>query len=236
VSIWLETILRTLIAFALIMVFTRILGKHTISRMTYHDFVSSITLGAITGNIAFNTHLKPWHLILSFLTFSAIAYLVAFLSLKSRKTRKWFSGKPTVVIENGKIMDENLRKIRFSLDTLNQELREKNIFDPEEVEYAILEINGKLSVLKKSEYRPVIRKDLLLTDPSKIQFPTELIMDGKILTNNLQKSSLSPDWLSKQLQERGLTTEEVFYAVKGTNGGLYFDLYQDQILHPIDQE
>jgi uncharacterized membrane protein YcaP (DUF421 family) len=233
---WLETILRTVIAFALIMVFTRILGKHTISRMTYHDFVASITLGAITGNIAFNTHLESWHLILSFLTFSVIVYLVAFLSLKSRKTRKWFSGKPTVVIENGKIMENNLKKIQFSLDTLNQELREKDIFDAEEVEYAILELNGKLSVLKKSDYRPVIRKDLLLTDPSKIQFPTELIMDGKIMTNNLQESGLSLNWLSKQLQERGLTSEEVFYSVRGTNGGLYFDLYQDQILHPIDQE
>ncbi len=82
----LETILRTVIAFALIMVITRVIGKHAISRMTYHDFVASVTLGAITANLAFNTHLKMWHLIVSFVTFSGIAYLIAFLCLKSRKT------------------------------------------------------------------------------------------------------------------------------------------------------
>jgi uncharacterized membrane protein YcaP (DUF421 family) len=94
----LETILRTVVAFALIMLITRVLGKHTIARMTYNDFVASITLGAIIGNLAFNTHLKTWNLITSFLIFSGIAYLISFISLKSRKIRKWFAGKPTVVI------------------------------------------------------------------------------------------------------------------------------------------
>lgn len=232
----LETIIRTVVAFVLIMLITRVLGKHTIARMTYNDFVASITLGAIIGNLAFNTHLKTWNLITSFLIFSGIAYLISFISLKSRKIRKWFAGKPTVVIENGKIMEQNLRKIQFTLDTLNQELREKDIFDIEEVQYAILELNGKLSVLKKPEYRPLIQKDLLLTNTTKIQFPVELIMDGKIMSDNLQQIGLSKEWLSKQLQQRGVTAEEVCYAIRGTQGKLFFDLYQDQIRHPIDQE
>jgi uncharacterized membrane protein YcaP (DUF421 family) len=235
VILW-ETILRTVIAFILIMLITRIIGKHTIARMTYSDFVASITLGAITGNIAFNTHLQAWHLIVSFLTFSAVAYLAAFLSLKIRKTRKWLSGKPTIVIENGKIMEANLSKIQFSLDSLNQELREKDIFDPQEVQYAVLELNGRLSVLKKPEYRPVTRKDLHLPNQAKSQFPIELIMDGKIMSENLQQSGLSSVWLSNQLKQWGVTAEEVCYAVKGTSGNLFYDLYKDQIRHPIDQE
>jgi uncharacterized membrane protein YcaP (DUF421 family) len=138
VSIFLEVTVRTICAFVLILIITRINGKNTISQMTYHDFVSSITLGAITGNMAFNTYFKLWQLIASLVIFSGIAFIVSLISMKSRKLRKWFSGKPTVLIENGKILEQNLRKLKFSLDTLNQELREKDIFDIEEVEYAVL--------------------------------------------------------------------------------------------------
>lgn len=78
--------------------------------------------------------------------------------MRSRKIRKWFAGKPTVVIENGKILEQNLRKIQFTLDTLSQELREKDIFDIEEVQYAILELNGKLSVLKSQNIVPLSKR------------------------------------------------------------------------------
>ncbi|TVY07761.1 DUF421 domain-containing protein [Paenibacillus cremeus] len=233
--VW-DTIIRAFIAFALIMVITKVLGKHTIARMTYYDFVASITLGAITGNIAFNTSMKTWHLAVSFLSFSGIAYIVAFISLKSRKIRKWLAGKPTVVIENGKILEQNLKKIQITLDTLNQELREKDIFDPEEVEYAVLELNGKLSVLKKPQYRALMRKDFNLPSPAQSQFPIELIMDGQIIKNNLELSGVSTAWLSKQLQLRGVTAEQVSYAVMRPNGKLFCDLYWDNIRHPIDQE
>ncbi|WP_168123107.1 DUF421 domain-containing protein [Paenibacillus sp. HB172176] len=232
----LEIILRTFAAFALIMIITRILGKHTITQMTYHDFVSSITLGAITGNLAFNIKLNSWHLTASLIAFSGIAFLIALVSLKSRKLRKWLSGKPTVVIQDGKIMEHNLRSMKFSLDTLNQELREKEIFDIGEVEYAILELNGKLSVLRKPEYRQVTRKDLAIKSAAGNQFPVELIMDGKIIDTNIRQEGLSPEWLNKQLLKRQLIPEQVCYAVRGTNGSLYFDLYEDRIAHPIETE
>jgi len=218
------------------MIIARILGKHTITRLTYHDFVASITLGAITGNIAFNTNMKSWHLVAALVFFSGIAYLVAKLTLNSRLMRKWFSGKPTMIIENGKILEDNMRKVTISMDTLNQELREKDIFDIEEVEYAILELNGKLSVLKKPEYRQLTRKDVAMLHAAKSQFPIELIMDGEIITNNIQQGNLSQKWLDEELRRRGLSVEQVFYAVRGTNGQLHFDLYQDQIRHPIKKE
>lgn len=235
-TILLEIIIRSMIAFALIMIITRVLGKHTISQFTYHDFVLSITIGAITGNLAFNTALKSWQLIATLIAFSLIAYIVAKLSLKSRKMRKWLSGRPTILIEDGKILDENLRKLTFSMDTLNQELREKDIFDIQEVKYAVLELNGKLSVLKKPEYQYITKKDLKIFTSANPQFPIELIMDGEIITNNLMQDGLSLDWLKKQLDMRGLQASQVFYAVKGTNGKLLFDLYEDNIKHPIKTE
>jgi uncharacterized membrane protein YcaP (DUF421 family) len=234
--ILLEVTIRSIIAFVLVMVIARIMGKRTISQLTYYDFVASITLGAIVGNIAFNTFLKAWQIIASLVVFSGIAFIVAIISLKSRNMRKWLSGRPTIVIENGKILEENMRKLTFSMDTLNQELREKDIFDIEEVEYAVIELNGKLSVLKKPEYRQITRKDLSMLHGAKSQFPVELIMDGEVVLNSIHQSDLSLEWLQSQLRQRGLTVEQVFYAVRGTNGTIHFDLYKDQINHPIKTE
>jgi uncharacterized membrane protein YcaP (DUF421 family) len=238
-NIFLEIIIRTFIAFTLVMIIAKILGKHTLTQMTYYDFVSSITLGAITGNIAFNTGIKSGYLTVALITFGGIAYIVALLTMKSRKLRKWFSGKPTIVIESGKILENNLKKLKFSLDTLDQELREKDIFDINEVEYAVLELNGKLSVLKKPEFRQITQRDLLDLNGAKAQksqFPLELIMDGKVVLQNVKHDGISPEWLGERLKEKGLSVEEVFYAVKGTTGQLFFDLYKDKIKHPVDPE
>jgi uncharacterized membrane protein YcaP (DUF421 family) len=234
-----DVLLRTLTAFVLIMIIARVLGKQTISQMTYHDFVAAITLGAITGNLAFNTKLNSWNIIASLFLFSGIAFLFTFISLKSRKSRKWLSGKPTIVIENGKILENNLMKLHLTLDTLNQELREKDIFDIQDVEYAVLELNGRVSVLRKPEYRQIRIKDLpqfISNYDTKSIFPIELIMDGDIIKNNLEQNHLSEAWIYDELKKRKLTLSEVCYAVKGTKGDLYFDLYKDKIKNPIDIE
>ena len=123
-----QVLIRTSAAFIVIMIIARILGKQTISQMTFHDFVAAITLGAITGNLAFNTKLNHWNLAASLMLFSGIAFVVTFISLKSRTVRKWLSGKPTIVIENGKILESNLRKLHLTLDTLNQRTTGKRYF------------------------------------------------------------------------------------------------------------
>ena len=110
------------------MIVAHILGKQTISQMTYHDFIAAIMIGAITANMAFHIELKFWHIMISLLVFSFITFLITWLSLKNRTARKWVSGEPTVVIENGKILENNLKKLKYTLDSLNQALREKEIF------------------------------------------------------------------------------------------------------------
>lgn len=232
---------RTLLAFFLIMIIAKILGKMTISQMTFHDFFTAITLGSLTANLAFNSSLNMWNTIASLLLFSGIAYLMTMLSLKSRKSRQWLSGKPTVLIEDGKILENNLRKQRLTLDTLVQDLREKDVFDLQEVQYAVLELNGKLSVMKKPEYQQIQLKDLLaLTGRSKTQtqvsFPVELVMDGQLVLDNLKHNGISETWVHQELQKRKLTLSKTCYAVKGTDGSLYVDAYTDRIRNPIDNE
>lgn len=213
---------------------SRILGKQTISNMTFHDFVSSITLGAIAANLAFNHSLGAWRLILSLCVFFVISYLASYLALKSRTWSRWLSGTPTVVIEHGRILEGNMRGIRYTMDSLIQSLREKGVFNIEEVEYAVLEDHGKLSVKKKSEYEWVTRKDLKLHAEGVKSFPVELIMDGKILADNLESNGLAKEWLERELAKRNKAVSDVFYGVRGTQHNLVFDYYQDRIEKPIE--
>ena len=231
---YLEIVIRSIGAFALMMMITRILGKATIAQMTYHDFVAAITLGGITANFAFNLKVNVWHLLVALVTFSGVAFILLVFVLKSRTFRRWISGQPAVLVQDGKILEHNMKKLRMTLDSLNQELREKNIFNIEEVEYAVLELNGKVSALLKKEYLPVTRKDLGLKG-HKQEFPTELIMDGNVVEDNLKYGDVSQAWLMSQLEKRRLSIEEVSYAVKGTNGQFYCDLYQDGVSDPIDE-
>ncbi len=233
-QVYLDTGLRTIAAFLLLLVMSRILGKQTISNMTFHDFVSSITLGAIAANLAFNDKIGPWHVVLSLFVFFAISYIVSYAVLKNRTWSRWASGTPTVVIENGKVLEGNMGKIRYTMDSLVQSLREKNIFNIEEVEYAVLEDHGKLSVKKKSEYEWVTRKDLKLHAEAVRSFPVELIMDGRIVKDNLERNGLTQEWLERELDKRGKALSDVFYAVRGTQNKLFFDYYEDRVKNPID--
>ncbi|UVI33021.1 DUF421 domain-containing protein [Paenibacillus spongiae] len=233
--VW-EVVARSAAAFVIMMVIARILGKSTIAQMTYHDFVAAITLGAITANLAFNVKMNLWELLAALVTFSFIAFILMVISLRSRPLRKWISGQPTIVIQDGKILENNMKKLKITLDTLNQELREKNIFDIEEVQYAILELNGKVSVLRKPDYLPVVHKDLNILSKVKQAFPIELIMDGRWIEDNLQQNSIDKQWLLSQIKMKGKSVHEISYAVMTSNNQLFFDYYEDRIGHPVDKE
>lgn len=231
-----EVIFRTFIAFVLLVGTAHILGKQTIAQMNYHDFIATIMIGAIAGNLAFNTGINSIQIITALVVFAAILYVTTLISLKNRKARLIFSGEPTVLIQNGKILEKNIKKLRFSYDSFNQALREKDVFDMAEVEYCVMEADGHLSILKKQPYRTVVKKDIGLFSTTKSMFPLELIMDGKVIEQNFKENQLTKDWFSVELNQRNINLEQVNYCVRGTNGQLYFDLYEDGISTPIDRE
>ncbi|MEC1242344.1 DUF421 domain-containing protein, partial [Bacillus paralicheniformis] len=134
-------------------------------------------------------------MILAFFIFVFVILLTAYLSLWNQKSRTFFAGDPTVVIQNGKILEYNMRKMRYTIDYLNQQLREKDVFKMEEVLYAIVETNGTLTVLKKPQYRSVTKKDLWLPTIPEKKPPIELIMDGKVREENLKDNQLTYEWL-----------------------------------------
>jgi uncharacterized membrane protein YcaP (DUF421 family) len=231
-----EVILRSITALGLLLTGARILGKQTISQMTVFDFTAAITLGAIAANLAFNTSIKTQNFIISLFIFVAIFFFIEWISLKSRKARKFFAGDPTIVIQNGKILEHNMRKMRYALDYLNQQLREKDVFDIEEVLYAIVEINGTLTVLKKPQFRSAVKQDIGAPAPMESRLPIELVMDGEVIEKNLRKNNLPYSWLMSELGRRKLELSDVMYAVLSANGNVYIDTYRDHIPSPIDVE
>jgi uncharacterized membrane protein YcaP (DUF421 family) len=231
-----EVILRSIASFGLLLIGSRLLGKQTVSQMTIFDFIATITMGAIAASLAFNTTIKAHHLILSFSIFIVVIFLIALISLKSQKGRKFFAGDPTIVVQNGKILEHNMKKMRYTLDYLNQQLREKDVFNIEEVLFAIVEINGTLTVLKKPQFRYVTRQDLMIPVTQEQKLSIELIMDGEVIEQNLKQNNLSQKWLQLELEKRKLDKDEVVYAVMATNGNIYIDTYKDYIHSPIDKE
>ncbi|MGG4203263.1 DUF421 domain-containing protein [Paenibacillus jamilae] len=232
----LAILIRSFSAFVILMLIGRILGKQTLSNMNFHEFVTAVILGAIAANFAFNEKIEVVHLLIALSVFTITSYVLSKFFLKFRNFKMWTEGAPTVLIEGGFILEDNLKKNNMTLDSLNQQLRQKEIFNIEEVEYALLEINGKLSVQKKKELQAVTLKDLQLNAGNATQFPIELVIDGQLLHGNLNSNHIPESWLLSQLKARDKKLEDVFYAVKGSNGQLYVDEYMDKIQHPIDVE
>jgi len=231
-----EVIIRTLLAFVLLICITHLLGKQTISKMTYHDYITSITLGSIAGNLTFNTSIHFRNYITALTIFSMFLFLATLVSLKNKKARALFNGEPTVVIQDGKILEKNIEKLKVTMDSLNQALRRRDIFDIDEVEFAIFEPDGHLSILKKPIHRLVTRKDMGISSPSQSDFPIEIIMDGQLINKNITQNHLTKEWIITEIEQRGMNLTDVSYCVRGTNGQLYFDFYKDQINSPVDIE
>ncbi|MDR6882548.1 DUF421 domain-containing protein [Bacillus sp. 3255] len=242
-SDYLIILYRSIAAFVLLLVITRFIGKKTLSNMNIHEFVTTIILGAIAANLAFNEKIASSHLLISLLVFTVTSWIISFLTLKSRNTEKWLFGKPSVLIEDGKLLEDHMKKNKYTLDSLNEMLREKDIFDIAEVQYALLENNGKLSVLKKKEYRTLTLQDYqsqshLQGKPQpkkpKSKYPIELIMEGKVIPEHMQEAGMETQSLEQAVRSKGYALGDVFYAVRGTDGKLYFDFYADRLSSPLD--
>ncbi|MBB3112283.1 uncharacterized membrane protein YcaP (DUF421 family) [Paenibacillus phyllosphaerae] len=235
-----QILIRSISAFALLLIITRLIGKQTLSNMNIHDFVTAVILGAISANFAFNEKINPSHLLISLAVFTVTSWLMSVLTLKSRRSEKLLFGKPSILIEGGKLLEGNMKKSKYTLGSLNEMLREKDIFDIAEVEYAVLENNGKLSVLKKKEHRTLTLQDFLshssgaAAPAPKSNYPVEFILEGKLIPEQLKRAHLAQHAIEEAVRKKGHTMADVFYAVQGTDGGLYFDFYDDKLRQPVE--
>ncbi|RAS75446.1 DUF421 domain-containing protein [Priestia endophytica] len=232
---WLHVVIRSLIFLIVLFLITKGLGKKQLSQLSFFEYVTGITIGGIGAEVSMGLERNIFNGVLGITIFSVIPFLAGVLSLKSRGFRNFIEGKATVFIKDGKIMEDNLKKEKYTTDELLELLRKKDVFQTADVEFAVLEPTGDLSVLLKKENQPVTAKDLNIKVAS-IKEPQTVIMDGEILDEPLSTVGRSRHWLKTELEKQGVTIENVFLGQVDSYGQLTIDLFDDKLQVPPPQE
>ena len=222
------TVLRSIVAYLVLLVLGRLIGRKLISKITFFDFVVGVTLGSLAVRISLGEENSVLLGIVSAVVITALVLLTDLFGIKSFLFRKIEEGEPVVLIQKGKLLDRNMTKTKISIEKLLMMLRQKDVFYIEDVDYAIIENNGELSVLLRPEKLPAAAGDLK-TAPAENPFPADVIVDGKVLPENLKASRRDEAWLQQQLQSQGIhSPEQVFYASINRSGGLYLSTFHDR--------
>ena len=224
----LVVIIRSIISFFVLLLLVRLIGKQQVAQLTFFDYIVGITIGSIAATLSVQVNENTLATLAGMGTWSILAIILAVLGIHSTWVRKVVDGEATVVVENGKVLEENLKRIRIPMDGLISELRTKDVFNIADVEFAMFEPGGKISIQKKSQKQPLTPGDLNL--PTQYDgLPTNLIMDGVILDDSLRSLNLSKAWLHHQLRKQNIQdTSEVSIAQLETKGNLYIDLKGDK--------
>jgi uncharacterized membrane protein YcaP (DUF421 family) len=229
----LELVLRIAIGFIVLLSMARWAGRKEISQMTFFNLVSAIAFGSIAAALVVNPSVSILNGIIALLGWAAFTVLTDQIHLKSKKARKLLIGDPVILIKKGEIMEDALRQTRLDTDTLQAMLREKSIFSMSDVYFAIFETDGKLSVMKKEPKQTVTKSDMKIAMSSGnfVPLSTELVSDGVVNVQNLNKMDKDQTWLNAQLQQAGVqSVDDVFFAEVQTDGKLYIDK-RDDVLH-----
>lgn len=224
---------RSIIAFLTLIIYTRVLGKQQMGNLTYFDYINGITIGSIAGTFATDLSSKAWIHFVALTIFTIITIIFQYITLKNRTISKLMDSDPTVVIQNGKILEQNLHKMRVKFDELTMMLRQKDVFDITTLDYAILEPDGSLSIVLKPENQPVTAKDMHM-HPPKSKLMTELIIDGVLIKQNLKERNKDMNWLTEQLKKKNITIQDIAFAAILPNDKLYVDLFEDQFSEKTD--
>lgn len=214
-SDYIQIIMRTLILYALILVIFRMMGKREIGNLSILDLVVFIMIAEMAVVAIENTNDPILHTIVPMVLLMFIQIGLAFLSLKNKKFRDMVDGHPSLIINKGKIDRNEMKRHRYNYDDLMVQLREKNVRNIADVEFAILETSGKLSVFEREK-----NKDGEITIP--------LILDGEIQLENLQKINQTKEWLEKNLQRRGYSSIQEISFCSFQKGQFYIDVIDEK--------
>lgn len=189
-------------------VFTKIMGKKQVSQLNMYDYVLGITIGSVAAEIAVNLETEFYKGIIVMAVYTAISLLVSFVTNKSIILRRFLTGVPIVLMENGKLIESGLKKAKYDVNDLLQEARSNGYFDITQIEYALMESNGKISFLPKSKYVPVTPSDMKLKVDYK-GLVANLVIDGKIMEENLKEIGKDKKWLLTRIENNKSTLEEI---------------------------
>lgn len=195
---------RSIVTIVILFFITKMLGKKQISQLSLFDYVVGITIGNIAADISIDTQKSMVDGILSLFIYGFTSLIISYITRKSIILRRFFIGVPTVLVENGKIIESGLSKCKIDVNELLAEARTSGYFDLTEINYAIMETDGKISFLPFEWAKPSNKKDLKIKT-SDSNLVTNLIIDGQILKNNLKNINKDKEWLTHELKVNGYT-------------------------------
>lgn len=216
-----NVVIRGLLSLITLFLVTKLIGKKQVSQLSLFDYVIGISIGNFAAEMTINLESEELYGIIAVLLFGGIAYLISVGTMKSIKLRRFFMGSPTILIEHGKILQDNFYKVKYDINDMLEQCRVNGYFDISEIDYAIVEANGELSILAKSEYLPVNRNDMKLK-VSKNGLCANVIIDGKVMYNNLKKINKDEKWLNKELKLKGKDISDIILATVDINDMVFF--------------
>ncbi|WP_242234585.1 DUF421 domain-containing protein [Bacillus cereus group sp. BfR-BA-01316] len=231
---WTLVILRSVFILIILFAITKWLGKRQISQLSFFEYIAGMTIGDIAAQVSTGLDSKFFHGVFAILIFAVVPFFTGILSLKNKTARDFFEGKSTVLIKDGKILEDNLKKEKYTSDELLELLRGKDAFSVADVEFAVLEPSGELNVLLKKDRQPLTAKDISLKVPNEKE-PQTVIMDGNILDEPLSASGHNRAWLHSELEKLGVVIENVFLGQVDSYGQLTIDIYNDKLQMPSPQ-
>lgn len=234
---WVNIVLRSLALLLLVFIFIRILGKKHPAKMSPFRFVVYSVVAVITALLVTNIIQNLAFGLVALAVWLLVPLLLDVLALRSKAVHDVLHGKETILIKQGKVMEESLKQVRLTGEELLQDLRAKNVFSIADVEFAVLETSGEVNVMLKSDKKPVTPHDIEWQVMPQTE-PQTVILDGNILHNPLTELGLTRQWIQTQLESSGVSLDNVFLGQVNSAGELYLDLFDDatQLPNPSVRE
>lgn len=211
--------LLALFSYVYLFLIAKIMGHRQIAQLDAFDYITGITVGSIAADLAVELE-SPMKMVVALAVYGVMTFLTNMVTIRFPRSRKIVEGTPTILYHNGKLYKKNLKKAKLDLSEFQALCRQQGYFDLGQIYTAVFEHNGSLSILPAERERPATPKDLNL-DPRQTTFFTEVIMDGRVLTENLHRMGKEEKWLEKQLAAQGFKApKEVFLGLCDQNDKL----------------
>ena len=213
-------ILASLFSAAVLFIIAKIIGHKQVAQLEFFDYITGITIGSIAAELATTLDKPWWKPTVSMIVFGVITVILSVLTRKLPRSRKFINGTPTIVLNDGKLYRKNMKKAKLELSEFLLLCRQEGYFNLDDIQTAVYEYNGKLSILPVSTKRPLNPEDMKLSPPPE-HIGTEVIMDGRILGGNLRRRNLSKAWLQNELKAQGYqSAKQIFLGVCGKDDRL----------------
>ena len=211
-----KVILTSLLSIVALFIITKVMGHKQMAQLDFFDYINGITIGSVAAELATELE-EPWKPLISLIIYGGVSVALSLITNKFPKSRKYINGSPTILMNEGKLYRKNMKKAKPDLSEFMVMCREQGYFDLDNIQTAIFEYNGRLTILPVSTSRPVTPDDMKL-NPKPDCISTEVIMDGRIMDENMKRLGLDSKWLDKQLKEQGYRdVKEIFLGLCDDN-------------------